>query len=131
MKRYIVLDHLNNPDIPFKWLQAIDMPELAFVVTDPILFSPDYNPGIEEQDLRELNITNPLDLGIIVIVTIPHGEPEKMTANLQGPVLVNIKRRDAKQIILLDEKYPFHYPLFDISRVQVSESGYQKVNSKI
>jgi len=110
-KRYIVLDHMNNPEIPFKWLQAIDRPDLAFVITDPLLFYPDYNPAIEEKDLRELRIADPSDYGTIVIVTIPHGEPEKMTANLQGPILLNLKTRDARQIVLLDEEYSSHYPL--------------------
>lgn len=110
-KRYIMLDHMNSPDIPFKWLQAIDRSDLAFVITDPRLFHQGYNPDIDEQDLRELNITGADDCGIIVIITIPQGEPEKMTANLQGPVMVNLRTREAKQVVLLDEKYPLRYPL--------------------
>jgi len=110
-KRYVVLDHMNNPEIPFKWLQAIDKSDLAFVITDPLLFYPDYNPGIEEKDLKELKISDSSDYGTIVLVTIPHGEPEKMTANLQGPIVLNLKTRDARQIVLLDDEYSTRYPL--------------------
>lgn len=109
--KYITLDHVNKPEIPFKWLQAIDEPDLAFVITDPILFYPGYSPKIDEQDLRELHITEFPDCGIIVILTIPHDEPEKMTANLQGPIVVNLKTREAKQIVLVGEEYPIHHPL--------------------
>src|SRR3989338_5346640 len=80
VKRYIVLDHPNNPDI-------------------------------DEHDLKGLNITEAEDCGIISIVTIPHGEPEKMTANLQGPVLVNLRTREGKQIVLESDKYPLRYSL--------------------
>lgn len=111
-KRYIVLDHMNNSEIPFKWLQAIDKPDLAFVITDPLLFCPDYNPAIEGKELRELGILDPSDYGTIVIVTIPQGEPEKMTANMRGPIVLNLKTRDARQIVLLSEEYSSHFPLF-------------------
>ncbi|MDD5434011.1 MAG: flagellar assembly protein FliW [Nitrospira sp.] len=111
VKRYIVLNHLNKPDIPFKWLQAIDNPDLAFVITDPVLFYPEYAPVINQQDLRELGISNLSERGIIAIVTIPQGAPEKMTANLQGPVVVNLTTREAKQVVLTGEEYQVRSPL--------------------
>ena len=110
-KKYIVLNHLNKPDIPFKWLQAVDNPDLAFVITDPMLFYPDYAPVINQQDLKELGIINLPDRGIIAIVTIPQGDPEKMTANLQGPIVVNLMTREAKQVVLTGEEYQVRSPL--------------------
>ena len=111
-KRYIILDHPNGPDVPFKCLHAVDDTDLAFVITDPVLFNGDYNPDIDEQDLKELDVTSPDDRGLIVIVTIPHDEPEKMTANLQWPILINLGTREAKQILLVNDDYPIRYPLF-------------------
>lgn len=111
IKRYIILDHPNKPDMPLKWLQSADNPDLAFVITDPLMFCPDYSPEIEEKNLKELNIFDSSERVIIVIVTIPHGEPEKMTANLQGPILVNLKTREAKQVVLTGEEYPLRHPL--------------------
>ena len=111
-KRYIILDHPNGPDVPFKCLHSVDDADLAFVITDPLLFNCDYNPDIDEDDLKELDITSPDNRGMIVIVTIPHGEPEKMTANLQGPILINLATREAKQILLVSDDYPIRYPLF-------------------
>ena len=110
-KRYIVLNHFNKPDVPFKWLQSVDNPDLAFVITDPMLFYPDYAPVINKQDLKELGLTKPSECGIITIVTIPHGDPEKMTANLQGPVILNLTTREAKQIVLTGEEYQVRSPL--------------------
>ena len=112
VKRYVLLNHMNNPDIPFKWLQAADDPDLVFVVIDPLLFSSDYVRDIDEHDLSELKIAGPDDLCIVVIVTIPHEMPELMTANLQGPLIVNLRTMEAKQVVLLDERYPLRYPVF-------------------
>ncbi|MCC7202950.1 MAG: flagellar assembly protein FliW [Nitrospirae bacterium] len=117
VKRYVLLNHMNNPDVPFKWLQAVDDPDLVFVVIDPLLFSYDYVRDIEEHNVRELNIAGTDDLCIIVIVTIPNELPELMTANLQGPLIVNLRTREAKQIVLLDERYPLRYPVFQDSPV--------------
>ncbi len=117
VKRYVLLNHMNNPDVPFKWLQAVDDPDLVFVVIDPLLFSSDYVRDIEEHNVRELNIAGTDDLCIIVIVTIPNELPELMTANLQGPLIVNLRTREAKQVVLLDERYPLRYPVFQDSPV--------------
>jgi len=130
IKRYIILDHPNREDFPFKWLQAVDIPDLAFVVTDPLLFCPDYKPEIDEQDLRDIHITDPSECGIIVIVTIPHDAPEKMTANLMGPVIVNLKTREAKQIVLRGEGYPLQYPLFQ-NRQAIDSRVDTKVSERI
>jgi len=52
IKNYVIFDH--DQDVPFKWLQATDEPELAFVIMEPFLFQPDYQAEIQEQDLQEL-----------------------------------------------------------------------------
>src|SRR3989304_2604800 len=61
-KRYIILDHPNGPDVPFKCLHSVDDADLAFVITDPLLFNCDYNPDLDEDDLKELDITSHLRL---------------------------------------------------------------------
>ena len=127
IKRYIVLNHLNKPDIPFKWLQAVDNPDLAFVITDPVVFRPDYTPVINQQDLKELGIINLSDRGIIAIVTIPQGNPENMTANLQGPIVVNLRTREAKQIVLTGEEYQVRSPLLN----NTSNAVLPRLNSKL
>ena len=45
-----------------------------------------------------------------VIVTIPE-DPSKMTANLQGPVIINIEKKLGKQAISINEKYDVKYPM--------------------
>lgn len=110
-KRFCILKH--KADSPFFWLQAVDDPALAFVMTNPRLFKPDYRVDIKPAGLAMgwENEQNEVPVECYVIVTIPEGAPEKMTANLMGPVLINPKAREAVQIVLSDESYPHNYPL--------------------
>jgi len=107
--RYVVLDH--DREAPFKWLQSVEDAGVAFVIMDPALFKPDYRVTVEPHELTELGVAEGDDLVIFVILTIPSSDPRRITANLQGPVVVNLRTRRAKQIILRDD-LPVRYPLF-------------------
>ena len=106
---YVIFDH--DREAPFKWLQAIDDPELAFVIMDPCLFVPNYRLDVQPEDLQELRVNDPGDLVVFVLVTIPPSDPAQMTANLQGPVLVNAENRWAKQLVLSNSPYHTRHPL--------------------
>jgi flagellar assembly factor FliW len=106
---YIIFDH--DREVPFKWLQAVDDPELAFVIMDPCLFAPNYRLDVQPQDLQELRVNDLGDLIVFVLVTIPPSDPAQMTANLQGPVLVNAENRWAKQLVLSNSLYHTRHPL--------------------
>jgi len=89
---------------PFYWLQSLDEKEIAFVLIDPFLFRKDYEANITDEELAEIGIVSAEDVVIYVIVTIPpDGSP--MTANLQGPIVINDKKMTAKQAILSDTKW--------------------------
>lgn len=109
--RFCILEH--KKESPFFWYQSIDDPALAFVMTNPWLFKPDY-----EVDLKLASQATGWDdsgenvaLECYVIVTVPKGAPDKMTANLIGPIVINLKTREAVQIVLSDESYSHKYPL--------------------
>ncbi len=98
---------------PFFWYQSLDDAALAFVITDPWLFKPDYQVDLELA-IRAMawdGKADQLPLECYVIVTIPRGAPERMTANLMGPVVLNPNTREAVQIVLSNETYSHQYPL--------------------
>ncbi|MCZ7587060.1 MAG: flagellar assembly protein FliW [Deltaproteobacteria bacterium] len=107
--RYVVLDH--EEDSPFKWLQSIDETELAFVIADPLVFFPDYKAHIRKEELASLNIHNLADAVVFVILSL-HGTPMDMTANLQGPIIVNAESRVGRQFVLKESDYKTKHPLF-------------------
>jgi flagellar assembly factor FliW len=111
-KNYVIFDH--DQDIPFQWLQAVDEPDLAFVIMDPFDVLPDYQAEIQDPDLLELKVNDSTNLSLFVIITIPTGGPMGLTANLKGPVLVNSENRWAKQLVLANSPYTTCHPLFAI-----------------
>jgi flagellar assembly factor FliW len=101
-KRFVLLE--DRPDTPFKWLQAIDDPKLAFVVIDPTEFFSDYEFELTDEDADSLDLKDSTDAAIVTTVTID-GENDKVTTNLVGPVVINSRTLTAKQIVLQDERY--------------------------
>ena len=97
-RQFILLPH--GPESVFWWLQSVDNPDLAFVVIQPARIVPQYQPTITPQLQQELQVQESDDLEILVILTIPKGHPEAMTANLLGPVILNPGKKVAKQILL-------------------------------
>jgi len=98
---YVLLDS-DNP--PFLWLQSVDEKEIAFVLIDPFLFRKDYEANITNEELAEIGIKSSDSAIVFVIVTIPQdGGP--MTANLQGPLIINKENMTGMQAILSEAKW--------------------------
>lgn len=90
----------NEEEAPFLWLQAVGMPELAFITIDPFLVYPEYRPDIPDSDVKELGIEKPDDVFMLSIVNIRHNPDSEVTANLVSPVVINTQECVGKQVIL-------------------------------
>ncbi|GHV53788.1 flagellar assembly factor FliW [Spirochaetia bacterium] len=98
---YMLLDAERQP---FYWLQSVDTAGVAFILINPFLIRPDYEMNISNEELAEIGIMSPEKALIFSIVTIPaDGSP--MTANLQGPLVINRDTRCGKQAILADPRW--------------------------
>ena len=110
-KRFVILQH--KEDSPFFWYQSVDDPMLAFVIMSPFLFKPDYSVNLEnivkEMSWNEEEKQHNLEL--YVVVNIPEGSPDQMTANLIGPILINNKIHQAVQMVISDSLYTHKFPL--------------------
>jgi flagellar assembly factor FliW len=114
-KKYALLDAAQQP---FYWLQSLDVAEIAFVLISPPVFRPDYTPGAPPEDMEELALAAPDDLLVFAIVTIPENQ-NRMTANLQGPILINRRTRTGRQSISLNQKWQLkHFILDELAALQ-------------
>lgn len=89
---------------PFKWLYCIDDKVLRFAIINPIIFYPDYSPKVSKADLASLEIKDKSDILMFCVVTLAD-DIKQSTANLIGPVFVNIKNKKGKQVIMDDSRY--------------------------
>lgn len=99
-KRFLVRQH--DRETPFAWLISADSPDLAFVVADPWLFVPDYQPVFESRDWEGLGVAKENALQILVIA-----QPDQsgVTLNLAAPLLIGLEKRLGRQAILGDTQY--------------------------
>lgn len=101
-----VLDH--TPGSPFRWLQSTTEPSLAFVVIDPFEFFLDYDFAISDVDEEQLDLRSPEDVEVLALVTI---SPQDITANLVGPLVINRRNRQARQLVLSEPRYGTRHSL--------------------
>ena len=96
----------------FRWLQSTEIPALAFVVCDPRLIVPDYGIELPFGELEDIGVEDASQAEVMVILTRPH-DIDRMTANLQGPIIYSRTRRLAKQLVLTDDRYSCRYRVFN------------------
>jgi flagellar assembly factor FliW len=107
-KRYVLLEDPQQE--PFLWFQSLDDPALAFVLVDPQIFFPAYQVAISREEISDLGIEDPAEARILVILVVSE-DPARITANLKGPVVLNPRTRQAKQLVLMDEEYGTRHPI--------------------
>jgi flagellar assembly factor FliW len=108
MKRFAIINNYDTEEpVPFFWLQSLENPDLAFVLTVPFIFKPDYAFDLSNETQEALHITKDSELGIYSIVTIP-GEIKDFTYNLMGPIVVNYTTREGDQVVLYNENFSLH-----------------------
>lgn len=90
--RRFILFRIRN-DSPFLMLQDVDNSGIGLIVTDPYAFVPDYSLKVEDCDAEILGTSQLNEISVIVTVSIPHGQPEKTSLNLCGPILINTVKR--------------------------------------
>ena len=98
---------------PFLWLQSIENQKLAFLIIDPFLICSDYETDIDDETLAKIEISKPEEIIIMTIVTIPiDGSP--ITANFQGPLVINKNNKKCIQAILTDNRWSTKVRIVDV-----------------
>jgi len=115
VRDYVLIDAERQP---FYWLQSLEAEHIAFITINPFLFRPDYELDIDDDQLKEIGITKAGDVLVFSIVTIPPDGP--MTANLQGPLIINRETRIGKQGILTDPRWKTKHDILEELKLAAS-----------
>ncbi len=108
VQKFVVLDVAE--DCHYQWFQAIEEPDLALIIIDVHVLDPEFPVEASDEAIAELEISPTDPVLIMAVVTIPSGQPDRATANLRAPLVVNLRNRKGKQLIL-HESIPLHFPL--------------------
>jgi flagellar assembly factor FliW len=95
------------------WLQSADYGTLAFLLVDPFLVHDGFVVDLASSDLAELHAdsNSPPSVAILSIVTLPAVRGEQCTANLQGPLALNMRERVGKQLAISDSEFGIRCPI--------------------
>ena len=108
MTKYALFD--NPGGGPLKWLQSLEDPALAFVCCDPTLFLPAYRAEIRRDELSDIRLDRAEDGHVLSILVIGK-DPAQTTANLLGPIVLNVPQRLGKQLVLSDSAHSARHPI--------------------
>jgi flagellar assembly factor FliW len=108
-KKFVLLPLPENDW--FHILQSVSTPQLGFVVTDPFLFTKEFDFELDQGSVETLRFTNEKDVKVLTILTMKETLLES-TANLQAPIVINLANNKAKQVILNDSNYQTKHLLF-------------------
>lgn len=104
-KHWIILPNRDNEDVA--WLQATSQPQVALPIISPRKFIPDYKITVSKRELAALQ-TRTTDRIFVMLVLSKTGKA--MTANLRGPIIINLTQRIGIQTVV-SEPLPLALPL--------------------
>ncbi|MFA5183081.1 MAG: flagellar assembly protein FliW [Syntrophales bacterium] len=114
LRRFVIID--RNEEAAFWWLQSVDDGDIVFVVVNPFLIKEDYQPELQEEDIKLLEIEDDSETLLLGIATL-NSHPPEITVNVRAPLVVNWKKKLGKQIVLADNSLEVQY------RLQVNIKG--------
>ncbi len=94
-------------------LQSVKTPALAFVVLDPFALKPDYEPELEQAELKQFGVEEAGELGFYVLCAVKK-PVSASTVNLKCPLVIHPETREARQVIM--ERYEMRHPLAEFGR---------------
>lgn len=97
---------------PFLWLQSIQNEAVAFAVVNPLVFWPEYKIEINSKEIAELKVSKIENVETYIVVSFDD-QPKNISANLQGPILVNSENNRAKQLVLVNSEYGVRHSIME------------------
>jgi len=107
LRQFVVMP--NKKEGPLFWIQSIDDPSFALVLTDPTNFFLDYLVAPDRVERQHLHIDEDDPCFVLTVVTVPPNQ--EISLNLAAPILFSPKSNRAMQVILEDAKYNSKTPL--------------------
>lgn len=107
LRHFIVMP--NKKSGPLFWIQSVDDPDMAFVLTDPTNFFLDYLVSPDTSERQVLHIEENDECFVLCVVTVP--PDQNITLNLAAPILFAPQSNRAIQVILEGTHYSYRTPL--------------------
>lgn len=111
VKQFILIE--EEKESPFCYLQSIGEQDICFILTNPYLFKPDYEPVIPKHYFEQLGGGEMEEFGVFVLVTAK-GAIDTATLNLMAPLLIQQETKYGMQVILEGQNYTTKHGILDL-----------------
>lgn len=101
----------SAPRTGFYWMQSAEQPALAFMLADPFIYFEDYAVDLPADDGGALESGAATDIAVLVTVTLAGEAEGTCTVNLQGPLVFDVRRGVARQVVVNHPAYGVRQPL--------------------
>ncbi|GAB2180135.1 flagellar assembly protein FliW [Denitratisoma sp. agr-D3] len=91
------LFHPEGEDPKYFILQCLDHPEVAFNIADPARFGFSYEIALSDEESAILGLDDPADAVVAVLLLKEAESGQPLRANLQAPLILNLKTRKGLQ----------------------------------
>jgi flagellar assembly factor FliW len=96
-RNWLIVPDPENSDVA--WLQSISQPQIALPMVSPRKFAQDYRVNIPKRQLAALNLRS---TDRVYVLTVVSKSGKTLTANLRSPIVINLTKRLACQVITTD-----------------------------
>lgn len=110
-REYLLCPIEENSDVLVS-LQSVENENLSFFAMNPFYLDKDYDPELEDEDMKELEAEDLRDTAFYVILVVKENMPDS-TVNMRCPVAINMNKRKGRQIVQNNEKYGFREKISD------------------
>ena len=98
-RRWVLLGDAENDAVG--WLQSTSHPDVALAVVSPRRFVPEYQVRVPRGELTQLQLD---ELDRAYVLSLVSQNPHGLTLNLRAPLLFNLDRRLACQVVTSDDQ---------------------------
>lgn len=114
LRNFVVMP--NEKEGPLFWIQSVEDPDIAFILTDPTNFFLNYRVIPDQRERKKLQLDDDGECFALSVVTV---HPDRqITLNLAAPILFAAKSNRALQVILEGSSYQSRTPLPDVEEAK-------------
>lgn len=96
-RHWVIVPDPENSNVA--WLQSIAESQVALPLVSPRKFAPDYKVCVPQRELTPLGLRS---TDQIFVLTVVSKSGKTLTANLRSPIIINLTKRIACQVIATD-----------------------------
>lgn len=96
-RHWLIVPDPENSDVA--WLQSISHPQVALPLISPRKYAPDYKVSVPQRQLAPLGLRS---TDRVYVLTVISKSGKTLTANLRSPLIINLTKRVACQVITTD-----------------------------